>query len=151
MLLPNDAGVEYAWLSEARYRGANPSTFEHHRAIVVERDLDIAHCHKLLHDLPIALGNSETAMMLAVVAKPDDFNLLGSMVYQQQQICTEIASSKAKLAAFVAAPLTAPDTPPFTPLKMTASTTLKFGYNQFDGKLYNLIPSVNQATVTWKY
>lgn len=135
-LLPNDGGVEFR------------SGFTYEYRIVKEEDRlargklteAIAHCQKLLADLPIALENSQTAMQQHSRAEEVDLNTLGAMVMEQKRIQEEIDQQAAqwRLIEEEAAALAKKIASSMQLFECQTQVTLPFGRTKVGDRLYCL-------------
>jgi hypothetical protein len=109
------------------------------QAAVQERIAQLAHCKKLLQDLPIALQNSIIAMEAHAVSENVDLTTLGAMVLEQTRLKQEIQTQKLRLPELEASVAADRD-----PVKSTAthryqtSLVLPFGVSTLDCTEYTL-------------
>lgn len=106
----------------------------------VDRVAQIAHCQKLLHDLPIALQNSERAMKEHTEAEEVDLSALGAMLMEQKRIREEIADRQAKLQQLEKQVAESTINPPVQLYKYQTSITLPLGTSQLDGRWHFIQP-----------
>lgn len=132
-LLPDDSGVELRSAYTYEYRAIT----EEDRLAPAPVESHIDQCKKLLHDLPIALRNSELAH-----AKSDesDLNTLGAMFLEQVRIREEIATQQARLVQLEeeAAVARQSRTSAMKPLQYQTTLTLPFGRTQVGDRTYEL-------------
>lgn len=92
-ILPDDGGVEFRSAYTYEYQAVS----EEDRLWYIDLLSQVAHCRKLLRDLPIALQNSETAMKEHGASDDVDLNTLGAMAVEQVRIRKEIANQQTSL------------------------------------------------------
>jgi hypothetical protein len=142
-LLENNAGVELRGIWGFSWVGPTKEDTEKHMQQLERHAKDIAHCRKLLRDLPVALKNSLEALDTASTKSQDELDLteLGAMVLEQRRIKDEIQSQQQQLSKLLEIP--PPDRIPassFVLRKLQSSLTLPFGRQTIDGGQYIVAP-----------
>jgi len=147
-LLPNHTGVEFRSAKSYSYRtGSHTYAAE---VKLAQKDLEdsIAHCRKLLVDLPIALQNSKAALESKLKANDaQELSEIGAIVVEQQRISQELDIQTKRLEALLATPIPTLEKARFTSYSRQASAVLKIGYNTVAGKTYHLMHRAHAVEV----
>ena len=130
-LLEDGSGVTLESATFWRYRRSTPEDYHQIKESNAKHEENLRHCVKLLHELPIALANSEKALA-AVDISSEYFDVyeLGAMVYEQKTIRREIGTQEAKLQLFHSQPLNRLDRKKLFKFHYFSSLTLKYGVNR---------------------
>lgn len=160
-ILYDDSGVEWRDRYALRYRSASQEAAdeaeEQLQRAKQDRAADIAHCEKLLHDLPLALASSEKAQSELEEqlerGEEADMSAIGPMRLEQRRIQKEIEAQQAKLQQMKASPepTLQIDASKYEWVEKQRSVTMPWGYSEWEGKLYNLsrkIPVLELRIVT---
>ena len=139
-MLPSDAGVELRGNHVIQFRAASVEDADRINAAAKKRVDDIAHCKKLLIELPIALTNSEVALKAAVDAdEPAELSEVGAMVFEQKRIKQETESQKKRLVELDSSPLPKLDRTKFRAHQFFARVSMPFGISNLNGTRYHLL------------
>jgi len=138
-LLPDDGGVEFRSQYMYEYRVIADEHLAKQRSLAAQ----VAHCQKLLVDLPIAKRNGEAAMQEHSESDQVDLNTLGAMFLEQKRIQQEIVDQTEKLKRLgeeaKAAAAAHTDLPSSWKLhKHQTTVTLPFGRTKLGDCLYQL-------------
>jgi hypothetical protein len=140
-LLPKEGGVEFRGVNIFSWIGPTLEDTEKHMQQLEKYNGDIAHCRKLLRDLPVALQNSESALWIAAKAEEVDLTELGAIVMEQLRIKQEIDTQKELLPKLLQVPPPACVAPVnFVPRQMQSKLLLPFGRHVIDGIEYLVAP-----------
>ena len=143
-LAANDAGVEFRSEYAHEYRYATGDQIEDLKQAKIAYAADVAHCEKLLRDLPVALKNSEKALaevrdqLVESCAAADAESAVVCMTVEQGRIVKEIKTQEAKLKSLKENE-PAFDKSRFTLCAHRNQMTLKFGWNTIGETVYQLI------------
>jgi len=134
-LLPDEGGVEFCSGYTCEYRLI---TDEHHakqQALAAQ----VAHCKRLLRDLPVALENSRMTMKSHAASEEVDFNTVGAMVIEQLRIDEEIIAQGTRLKQLEEEAAVARTNPPTKKLrKYQTQMILPFGETKVGDRFYHL-------------
>jgi len=130
-LLPDEGGVEFRSGYTYEYR----ALAEEDRLAHAELLARIAHCEKLLTNLPIALKNSRAAMKEHSKSEEVNLNTLGAIYMEQERIDAEIVCQGTRLKQLEAQVATAKANFPSTSklFKHQTAVTLPFGPTKMGG------------------
>ena len=142
-LLEDGSGVMLATLTDWQYIRSTPEEYQRVKELNAKYEEDIRHCVQLLHDLPIALANSEKALA-AVDISSEYFDVyeLGAMVYEQKRIRREIEAQEQKLKILRSQSVDRPtlNWTQFSKFFCYRTLTLEFGMNRLStGDIIQLI------------
>ena len=130
-LLEDDSGATVTTKTYWQYARSTPEEYHQMKELNAKREADIRQCEKLLHDLPIALANSEKALTSVDETSEDfDLNEMGAMVYEQKRIRREISAQEQQLKTLRSQ---LPDCVNWTQLPKFSyypTLTLQFGMNR---------------------
>ena len=139
-MLPNDAGVELRGNHTIYFRAAKQEDVDRIIAETKKRTEDIAHCKKLLIDLPVALTNSKTAMNAAMDdLEQNDFSDIGAMALEQRRLKQEIESQKKQLVELEASPVPEVDPSMYQAFTFCGRALMPFGISNLYGIQYHLL------------
>ena len=129
-MLEDGSGATVTTTTYGQYQRSTPEEYQRVKESNAKYEEDLCHCVKLLHDLPIALSNSEKA--LAAVDETSegvDMNELGAMVIEQKRIRREIKAQEANLQHLHSEPLNCLDANKFPKHQFFSSLILRYGMN----------------------
>jgi hypothetical protein len=143
---PNDAGVRLVGTKKYHYNAATPEYLAEVEAAKVKRTNDVAHCKKLLIDLPIALENSKDAMTQLKKSESVDLSELGAMMLEQDRISQEIELREDEFLE-LHAPAPSIRLSDFMPHVRQHSVVLQFGRNRIGEEIFNVMHKVHTPKV----
>ena len=130
-LLKDGSGVTMTTKMYWQYRRSTQEEYQQVKEFNQKREEDIRHCEKLLHDLPIALANSEKALAAVDEKSNDvDVNELGAMVIEQKTIRREIETQEQKLSTLRSQPPACLNLTPLPNFNVWPTLTLEWGMNR---------------------
>ena len=148
-MLMSDAGVELRGNHTIHFRAASQEDADRIIAATKKRTDDIAHCTKLLVDLPVALSNSAQAMELAMDAlDQNELGDIGAMALEQKRIKQEIASQQKRLVELESSPYPKLDPSTFRAREFCTRASMPFGTSDVNGTRYQLLRLVRSMTIT---
>lgn len=149
-LLDDGSGVELRESHALCYRAVPEQAFNlakaAYEAAVQKRKADIAHCEKLLRELPIALANSKTAQRQLEDAlesgDSDDLAGVGTIRLEQRRLKKEIGSQSQRLERLQreGEPTLQLDDGDYQWREHQLSLDLSWGVHSIGGKVYQLVP-----------
>jgi hypothetical protein len=150
--LPDGSGAELRAPYSFEYRVAGAQQIAAVKAARQKFDADLAHCQKLLRELPIALKNSQSASQALSSSLLDgsggDMNELAVMTLEQARIQREIASQHLKEKERLDRGTPQYDKSQFATHRRWSSLKLYFdAQNQIGEKKYRLIRLPQPAAV----
>lgn len=145
-LLPDDGGVEMRGRYICEYRAASEGYLKEIEKAKKERVDAIAHCRKLLIDLPVALSRSRTAMDTLLASAEADLSEVGAMTVEQRRIQQEIDAQKKKLSELESSAMPKVDKSRFILHRLQRSVTLKFGANRLGDQVIHVMRPSDMST-----